>query len=253
MITIFQRTWSSILLVDIDAVNRRAAHVPRQVDVDGCHDAEDDAGLQHTNEVGRALALVLGHEVFPRLADEDVDVGEERAEHSADDAHEDGREDCDDVDGDKILGRELGLEEAEVVLVLESVEGGVEQVGGEGCDHATKENLPRKFVFPERRYLLHGKEEAAYWSPESRGYSGRGSGRNKISSVFRVSKSGEARQAALEGGGLELAHACCHQAAEMDHGALVADRHTAPDRKGAGEEFNDKGLNLEDVFDPGPV
>lgn len=143
------RTWSSILLVDIYAINRSAAHVPRQVDVDGGHDAEDDAGLQHANEVGRALALVRGHEVLPRLADEDIDVGEERAEHSADDAHENGREDCDDVDGDKILGRELGLEEAEVVLVLESVEGGVEQVGGECCDHATKENLPRKFVFPE--------------------------------------------------------------------------------------------------------
>jgi len=39
----------------------------------------------------------------------------------------------------------------------------------------------------------------------------------------------------------------------MDHGALVANWHAAPDRKGAGEEFYDKRLNLEDVFDPGPV
>ena len=35
--------------------------------MDGGHDAEDDAGLQDPDEVGGALALVLGHEVFPGL------------------------------------------------------------------------------------------------------------------------------------------------------------------------------------------
>ena len=49
----------------------------------------------------------------------------------------------------QVLGRELSLEQAEVVLVLESVEGGVEQVGGEGGHHATEEHLPREFVLPE--------------------------------------------------------------------------------------------------------
>ena len=193
-------TRSGILLAGVDAIDRRASHVPRQVDVDGGHDAQDDARLEDANEVGGALALVAGHELLPRLGDEDVDVSEERAEHASDDAHEDGGEDGDDVDGDQVLGSELGLEEAEVVLVLEAVERGVEQVGGEGGRHAAEEDLPRKFVFPKRRNFFHGKEKAADRSTEGRGDSGCCSGRNEVSPIFRVPESGETGQAAFERG-----------------------------------------------------
>ena len=63
----FSPTWCGILFVDIDAIDRCAAHVSWQVNVDGGHDAEDDARLKDSDEVGGALALVLGHEVFPGL------------------------------------------------------------------------------------------------------------------------------------------------------------------------------------------
>ena len=53
------------------------------------------------------------------------------------------------LDPYQILGRELGLEQAKVVLVLEAVERGVEQVGGEGGHHTAEEHLPREFVLPE--------------------------------------------------------------------------------------------------------
>lgn len=142
-------TRCGVLLAGVDTIDGRASHVPRQVDVDGGHDAQDDARLENANEVCGALALVAGHELLPRLGDEDVDVSEEGAEDASDDAHEDGGEDSNDVDGDQVLGSELGLEETEVVLVLEAVERRVEQVGGEGCSHAAEEHLPRKFVLPE--------------------------------------------------------------------------------------------------------
>jgi len=121
-------TWGRVPLVGVDAVDRGAPHVPRQVDMDGGHEAEDDARLQHPDEVGGALALVARHELLAGLGEEDVDVGEEGAEDAADDAHEDGGKDGDHVDGDEVLRGELGLEEAEVVLILEPVEGGVELV-----------------------------------------------------------------------------------------------------------------------------
>ena len=56
------------MFVDINAINGRATHVSWQVNMDGCHDAQDDAGLQDTNEVGCALALVGRHEVLPGFA-----------------------------------------------------------------------------------------------------------------------------------------------------------------------------------------
>ena len=45
--------------------------------MDGSHDAEDEAGLQHPDEVSGALALVAGHKLLPGLGNEDgqgVDV-----------------------------------------------------------------------------------------------------------------------------------------------------------------------------------
>ena len=39
----------------------------------------------------------------------------------------------------------------------------------------------------------------------------------------------------------------------MNHGALVAHGHPAPDGERAGQELDDECLHLEDVLDPGPV
>ena len=254
MRTLLRRlTWCRVPLVGVDAVDGGAAHVPRQVDVDGRHDAQDEAGLQDSDKVLSALALVAGHELLAVLGEEDVDVREEGPEDSADHAHQDGGKDGDDVDSHQVLGRELGLEQPEVVLVLEAVEGRVEQVCREGGRHAAEEDLPRQLVLPEGGHLLHGEQQPAHWGTEGRRDAGCRAGRDEVSPVLRIPEAGEAGQAALEGGRLELAHAGRHQASEVDHGSLVADWHAAADGKRARQELDDEGLNLEDVLDPGAV
>ena len=67
----------------------------------------------------------------------------------------------------------LGTEEAKVALVAEVVEGGVEEVGGEGGDHAAEEDLPGQLHAPEGGDLLHSKEEATHRGAKGRGHTGR--------------------------------------------------------------------------------
>ena len=74
-----------------------------------------------------------------------------------------------------------------------------------------------------------------------------GAGRDEVASVLRVAEPREAGEAALEGGRLELAHAGRHQAAQVDHGALVAHRHAATHGEGARQELDDERLHLEGV------
>ncbi len=56
-------------------------------------------------------------------------------------AQEDGGPHGDHVDDHEVARDELGLEEAEVPLVLEAVEGRVEDLGGEGGGDAAEEHL----------------------------------------------------------------------------------------------------------------
>lgn len=181
---VFELTWSGVSLVRVDAVHRGAAHVPWQVNMDGSHDAEDEAGLQHPDEVSGALALVAGHKLLPGLGNEDVGVGKEGAKDATHDAHEDGGEDSDDVDRDEIFGSELRLEQPKIVLVLEPVEGGVEQIRGEGCRHAAEKHLPRQLVLPKGRHLFHGEKQTAHWSSKCRCNSGSRACRNEVPPVF---------------------------------------------------------------------
>ena len=70
--------------------------------------------------------------------------------------------------------------------------------------------------------------------------------RDEVAAVLRVPEPGEAGEAALEGGRLELAHAGGDEAAQVDHGALVAHRHPAPHREGARQELDDQRLHLQE-------
>ena len=54
--------------------------------------------------------------------------------------------------------------------ILEAREGRVEEVGGEGRDHAAEEDLPGHLHVPEGRHLLHGEQEAAHRGTEGRSY-----------------------------------------------------------------------------------
>ena len=94
-------------------------------------------------------------------------MGEGRTQNAAADTHQYGGEHRDDVDRHQVFGSEFGFEQPEVVFVLETVKGGVEQVGGEGGRHAAEEHLPGELILPEGRHLLHGEQEAAHGSAKS--------------------------------------------------------------------------------------
>jgi len=58
-------TCCDVFLVDINAVDRGTPHISWKEDVYGCHNAQNDAGFQDTNKVGRAFAFKLAHKLFP--------------------------------------------------------------------------------------------------------------------------------------------------------------------------------------------
>ena len=91
--------------------------------------------------------------------------------------------------------------------------------------------------------VIFGSPHCARWHWRRSRPCGR-SRRDEVAAVLRVPEPGEAGEAALEGGRLELAHAGGHQAAQVDHGAFVADGHAASHGEGAGEEFDDQRLDL---------
>ena len=102
-----------------------------------------------------------------------------------------------------------------------------------------------KLPLPSADVMFGSPHHAARWHWR-RARPCRRSRRDEVASVLRVPEPGEAGEAALEGGRLELAHAGGDEAAQVDHGALVAHRHPAPHREGARQELDDQRLHLQD-------
>ena len=117
--------------------------------MDAGYDQEDHQGLQHPQQVLGVLPLDLRHDPLPRPREEQVKLGEGGAEDTANNAENDCRDDGNHVHSNQVFGDKLWLKQPKVSLVFEPVEGRVEKVCCEGGHHATEENLPGEFVFPE--------------------------------------------------------------------------------------------------------
>ena len=153
------------------------------------HNDQYSNRLQHSHQILPDLRLYSHHQPLSSPGDEEVELSEGGAEDAAHDAQEDGGNDSDHIHCYQVFRYELWFEESKVSLIFKSVKGRVEKVGGEGGHHAAEEDLPGEFIFPERRDLLHGEEQSAHRSSEGGSYSSCSSGRNKISSVLRISES----------------------------------------------------------------
>ena len=91
--------------------------------MNGGHDQQNENGLEDAHGIALAPALESSHETLTPARHNDVGMSEGRAQNATANSHEDGRQDSNHIHRYQILGGELGLEETEVVLVLEAVKG----------------------------------------------------------------------------------------------------------------------------------